>query len=104
MTAYTSGIPLITQSDPGSENYGVANCQTVIRQTFDPSLRGTLQHKWVRKLKNVKPEIAWSMMRRQWSPGFETILKNGVNAGIYDPETTTALERFVSCILPLSTH
>jgi hypothetical protein len=99
LTAYASGVPLITQSDPGSENYGIANCQTVIRQTLDPSLRGTLQHKWVRKLKNIKPEIAWSMMRRQWSPGFETILENGVHDGLYDPETATALERSVSHIL-----
>lgn len=43
------GIPLITQSDPGSENYGIANCQTVTRQRLDPSLQGSLQHRWMNK-------------------------------------------------------
>jgi hypothetical protein len=54
---------------------------------------GTLQHKWVRKLKNVKPEITWSGLRQGWSPGFENILEEGGHMGIYDPETASALER-----------
>ncbi|KAJ6573341.1 hypothetical protein B0H10DRAFT_1964050 [Mycena sp. CBHHK59/15] len=43
------GIPLITQSDLGSENNGIANCHTVTRQRLDPSLNGTLQHRWTSK-------------------------------------------------------
>jgi hypothetical protein len=39
------GVPLVTQSDPGPENFGVANAQTVIRHRLDPTLRDTLQHR-----------------------------------------------------------
>ncbi|KAF8169351.1 hypothetical protein BJ912DRAFT_1025640 [Pholiota molesta] len=67
-------IPLITQSDLGSENYGIANAHTMLRQLHDPRLEGT----------NVKPEIAWSQFRRRFTPGFESILQEGVTAGWYD--------------------
>ncbi|KAJ6619203.1 hypothetical protein B0H10DRAFT_2163996 [Mycena sp. CBHHK59/15] len=63
----TGGIPLITQSDHGSENYGIANCHTVTRQRLDPLLIGTLQHRWI-----------------QFTPGFENILDQGVARGLYD--------------------
>ncbi|KAK7036943.1 hypothetical protein R3P38DRAFT_3311626 [Favolaschia claudopus] len=72
------GIPLITQSDAGPENYGIANCQTVTRQELDNSLIGTLQHRWVNKKgTNVKPEIVWSLLRRYFAPGFQDILERG---------------------------
>lgn len=77
-------MPLITQSDLGSENYGVANAQTLLRQWHDPRLEGTVQHRWMRSKKNVKPEIAWSQFRRRWSPGFQNLLDNGVKEGWYD--------------------
>jgi len=77
-------MPLITQSDPGSENYGVANSQTLLRHRHDPRLEGTIQHRWMRSKKNVKPEVTWSQMRRMFAPGFEDILDKGVNEGWYD--------------------
>ncbi|EDQ99277.1 uncharacterized protein LACBIDRAFT_316760 [Laccaria bicolor S238N-H82] len=77
-------IPLITQSDLGSENYGIANAQSILRQWHDPRLEGTVQHRWMRSKKNVKPEIAWSQFRRRFAPGFETIIQEGVTAGWYD--------------------
>ncbi|ETW77066.1 hypothetical protein HETIRDRAFT_326449 [Heterobasidion irregulare TC 32-1] len=40
------GIPLIMQSDPGSENFGVANAHTL----------------WMRKYQNIKPESHWSIL------------------------------------------
>jgi hypothetical protein len=74
----------VTQSDPGSENFGVANMQTVIRHRLDPSLSETLQHRWMRKSKNIKSEINWSIFRRDFTPGFENILDHGVNNGWYN--------------------
>ncbi|KAG2738001.1 hypothetical protein P692DRAFT_201874334 [Suillus brevipes Sb2] len=71
-------IPMITQSDPGSENYGIANAHTMLRQMYDLSLHGTLQHRWMRTKKNVMPEIAWSQLRRRFTPGFESLLDEGV--------------------------
>ncbi|KAI0086273.1 hypothetical protein BDY19DRAFT_908518 [Irpex rosettiformis] len=65
-------MPLLTQSDPGTENYGIANAQTVLRHFQDPSLADTLQHKF---------------------RGFENFLAEGVNAGLYDPDKP--LERLV---------
>lgn len=77
-------MPLISQSDPGSENYGIANVQSVLRQWHDPCLAGTIQHRWMRQKKNVKPEIIWSQLRRRFTPGFENILEKGVAENWYD--------------------
>lgn len=74
-----TGIPLVTQSDLGSENFGIANCHTVTRQRLDPSLEGTLQHRWMdKKAMNVKPEATWSQLRRNFTPGFEDVLDKGL--------------------------
>ena len=68
------GIPLTTQSDPGTENYGVANVQTLLRHQLDSTLVGTLQHRWMRNKANVKSEANWSVFRRDFAPGFEDLL------------------------------
>jgi len=88
-------MPLITQSDPGSENYGVANAQTMLRHMHDPSLEGTVQHRWMRHKKNVKPEGTWSQLRRRWTPGFENLIEQGVTAGWYD--ITRPIDAYVFC-------
>ncbi|THH10132.1 hypothetical protein EW146_g8470 [Bondarzewia mesenterica] len=80
------GVPLVTQSDLGSENYGIVNAHTTVRRRLDPSLTETLQHRWMRKSKNVKPEILWSILRHDFSPGFEDILQMGFDNGWYDPD------------------
>lgn len=76
----------MTQSDPGSENYGIANCHTVTRQRLDPLLIGTLQHRWMNKLKamNVKPEVLWSLLRRNFAPGFEDVLEEGIRNNLFN--------------------
>ncbi|KAF5377194.1 hypothetical protein D9615_006459 [Tricholomella constricta] len=79
------GIPLITQSDRGRENNGVANMHTSLRHRLDPSLSDTLQHRWCIDKKNIKPEALWSQLRRQFTPGFEKRLDEGLNNGWYDP-------------------
>lgn len=100
-TDQITGIPLITQSDLGSENYGIANCHTVTRQRLDPTLEGTMQHRWMhKKTMNVKPEALWSQMRRQFTPGFENILDTGVHEGLYD--VSQPIERYVYFIFYLT--
>ncbi|KAI0686829.1 hypothetical protein BC835DRAFT_1309378 [Cytidiella melzeri] len=86
-------MPLITQSDPGTENFGIANAQTSLRHLQDPTLSATLQHKFKANKGNIKPEIAWRRLREAWSPGFESLLQEGVCSGWYDPDDT--LERLV---------
>ncbi|KAI6167932.1 hypothetical protein EDD17DRAFT_1882904 [Pisolithus thermaeus] len=86
-------IPLITQSDPGLENFGIANAQTMLRQWHDSALEGTLQHQWMRARKNIKPEIMWSQLRRRFTPGFESLLEDGVHQGWYDVDNT--LQRMI---------
>lgn len=81
-------MPVLTQSDPGTENNGVANAHTTIRQTLDNDLEGTLQHKYMKDTQNIKPEIHWSVLRRTWSPGFESILQYGVTNDLYNPANT----------------
>ncbi|KAF8522943.1 hypothetical protein BU17DRAFT_86522 [Hysterangium stoloniferum] len=78
------GVPIITQSDRGTENYGVANAHTSIRHRLDPNLLGTLQHRFATGHNNILSEIKWSIFRRDFSPGFEDILEYGVNSGWYD--------------------
>ncbi|KAI6105017.1 hypothetical protein EV401DRAFT_1893017 [Pisolithus croceorrhizus] len=90
-------IPLVTQSDPGTENFGIANAQSMLRQWHDPELVSTLQHRWMWHKKNITPEIMWSQLRHRFTPGFEAILEHGVKEGWYDIENT--LERLVFCWL-----
>ena len=77
------GIPLLTMSDPGSENNGIANMHTLTRHQLDLSLCGTLQHLFCCDKKNIKSEIGWSQFRAQWAPGFEDFFDFGVNSGFY---------------------
>ncbi|KAJ7635707.1 hypothetical protein DFH06DRAFT_1139252 [Mycena polygramma] len=78
-------MPLVSQSDPGVENFGLANGHTLLRHWHDPTLVGTLQHRWMNEKKNVMPEIGWSQLRHRFTPGFENVLDVGVNNGWYDP-------------------
>ncbi|KAG2344574.1 hypothetical protein BDR05DRAFT_947268 [Suillus weaverae] len=87
-------ILMVTQSDPGTENYGIANAHTMLRQMYDPALQGTLQHCWMRTKKNVKPEITWSQLQRWFTPGFETLLDEGVQSGWYDSDNTLQVSAF----------
>jgi len=77
---------MITQSDPGTENVGIANAQTLLRQMHNPTLEGFVQHRWMRTKKNIMPEIAWSQLCRRFTPGFEALLEEGVDAGWYDSD------------------
>ena len=86
-----SDIPMVTQSDPGTENFGIANVQTLLWQMHDPTLEGFVQHRWMRTKKNIKPEIAWSQLRWRFCPGFEALLETGVDEGWYDPDNTLQL-------------
>ncbi|OAX35793.1 hypothetical protein K503DRAFT_784822 [Rhizopogon vinicolor AM-OR11-026] len=40
------------------------------------------------KHQNIKPEIMWSVFCRDFAPGFETILEEGITTGIYDIHNT----------------
>ncbi|KAI6011252.1 hypothetical protein BKA83DRAFT_4502818 [Pisolithus microcarpus] len=93
-------IPMITQSDPGTENFGIANAQTLLRQMHDPMLEGYVQHRWMHTKKNIMPEIAWSQLRRRFSPGFESLLNTGVDAGWYDPDNMLQLMVFRWVFIP----
>ncbi|GLB43860.1 hypothetical protein LshimejAT787_1500440 [Lyophyllum shimeji] len=60
-----------------------ASCEPASVQG-SPLHQGTLQHRWMRQKKNVMPEIAWSQLRRRFSPGFEDVLEYGVQEEWYD--------------------
>ncbi|KIM55944.1 hypothetical protein SCLCIDRAFT_29984 [Scleroderma citrinum Foug A] len=53
---------------------------------------------WVKK--NIMPEIAWSQLRQRFSPGFESLLDSGVDAGWYDPDNTLQLMVFRWLFIP----
>ncbi|KAG2145632.1 hypothetical protein BD769DRAFT_1329410, partial [Suillus cothurnatus] len=81
-------MPMVTQSDPGSDNYGISNAHTMLHQCHNPALQGSLQYCWMRTKKNVMPEIAWSQMQHHFTPEFETLLDHGVTSGWYDTNNT----------------
>lgn len=84
-----TGLPLLTQSDPGSENFGVANVHTTLRQTLDPfgDLQNSIHHLWKGKHMNIKSEIQWSHIRRNFSPSYNTVFEQGVHVDkIYNPD------------------
>ncbi|KAG2368383.1 hypothetical protein BDR07DRAFT_1372167 [Suillus spraguei] len=81
-------MPLVTQSDPRTKNFGIANGHTMLRQWYNSSLQGTLQHRWMRTKKNVMPEIAWSQLRHRFTLGFESLLDHRVEQDWYDSDNT----------------
>ncbi|KAG1730904.1 hypothetical protein EDB19DRAFT_1831878 [Suillus lakei] len=60
--------------------------------TLEPKIlelqMGMLQHRWMRTKKNDIPEIAWSQLRCQFTPGFESLLDHGVEQDWYDSDNT----------------
>ena len=82
------GIPIITQSDPGTENNGVANAHTMIRHRLDPNLANTLQHRFTTGHNNILSEIKWSVFRQDFSPRFED------TSGKPDPEILRRFPKF----------
>ena len=60
--------------------------QSYIRSGMDSELVGSVQHQWMRGHSNIRPEIAWSMFRRRFAPGFENSMENAVHNGVYNPE------------------
>lgn len=79
-------MPMLTQSDPGTENFGIANSQSTLRQMMDPRLAGTMQHIHSRRHGNIKPEIFWAGFRRRFAPGLEQLFSQGIEQGIYNPD------------------
>ncbi|KAG2073255.1 hypothetical protein BDR04DRAFT_1010845, partial [Suillus decipiens] len=71
-------MPMIIQSDPGSENFGITNALTMLHQWHDPALEGTLWHCWMHTKKNVMLEITLSQLHCWFTPGFESYLDHGV--------------------------
>lgn len=78
-------MPRVTFSDPGSENFGLANAQSTLRQLIDPSLEGTMQHKWMQKHSNIKPEIQWSQFRARAAHEIEPLMEEGLEKEWYNP-------------------
>ena len=81
---FGAGIPLVTQSDHGTENYNIAYAHTSICHKLDPNLAGTLQHNFMRGHTNIKPGRAWGRLRDTWSKGFENMLNEGIKNQWYD--------------------
>ncbi|KIK60684.1 hypothetical protein GYMLUDRAFT_167553, partial [Collybiopsis luxurians FD-317 M1] len=79
-------IPLITQSDPGPKNFCLAKGHSYIRQSLDPNLQGLLQHRYMKDKNNIPPEIVWSNIRRNLTPGLENILANPGSHVDYSPQ------------------
>ena len=96
-------IPLVSQSDHGSENYGIVKAQTALHHWHDPSLAGTIQHCWMQQKKNIKPEITWSQLchRFKFTPGFEDLLEIGAFESHMDLQAPPRLKHLswsIACV------
>jgi hypothetical protein len=89
-----AALPLLTQSNPDSENYRMANAETVGQQKLDPTLSGTLQHVLKHRKTNVKSEANWSVFRCNFAPGYEKLFEEGVTMGWYDVQNPLQLYVF----------
>ncbi|KAG2369253.1 hypothetical protein BDR07DRAFT_1371564 [Suillus spraguei] len=67
---------------------------------YDPTLQGTLQHCWMCTKKNVMPKITWSQLQHQFTPGFKTLLNQGVVEGWYDAGNTLYMMIFHWVFIP----
>ncbi|KAJ7829737.1 hypothetical protein B0H14DRAFT_3465406 [Mycena olivaceomarginata] len=92
-------MPLLTFSDTSHENNGIAKCHSTMCQRLDPSLCGTIQHKWFYDKMNIKSEISWGCLRRGWATGFEMLLDQGEIRGIIDFPRRDPIEIFLFCWL-----
>ncbi|KAG2060026.1 hypothetical protein BDR06DRAFT_1003078 [Suillus hirtellus] len=72
----------------------------MLHQMYDPALQGALQHHWIQTKKNVKPEITWSHLQHQFTPGFETLLDEGVENGWYNSDNTLQVMIFRWVFIP----
>ncbi|KIK75936.1 hypothetical protein PAXRUDRAFT_835521 [Paxillus rubicundulus Ve08.2h10] len=93
-------MPLVTQSDAGSENFGIANAHTTLRQWHNLALAGSLQHWCMHSNTNIMPEITWSQLQCHFAPGFENLLDLGVNSGWYDTNNTLQVMVFRWVFIP----
>ncbi|KAG2126745.1 hypothetical protein BD769DRAFT_1628415 [Suillus cothurnatus] len=100
LSYYLDTIENLGHDDPGTENFGIANGHTMLRQWYNPLLQGTLQHRWMRTKKNVMPEIVWSQLRRRFTPGFESLLDHGVEQDWYDSDNTLQVIVFRWVFIP----
>ena len=89
------GVPCVTQSDHSTENFNVAYAHTHIRHTLNPSLSGSIQHRWMHGHSNIKPVQMWSRFRRMWAPGFESLLQKGIAQQWYDDANIA--DRYAIC-------
>ncbi|EJT97560.1 hypothetical protein DACRYDRAFT_40353, partial [Dacryopinax primogenitus] len=76
---FHGGIPLLTQSNPGSENNGIANGHTFLWQQLNLTLIGKLQHRWKCGHSNMKPKIKWSQLCHEFTQGYENLFDAGVH-------------------------
>ncbi|KAL4078652.1 hypothetical protein V8B97DRAFT_2021040 [Scleroderma yunnanense] len=83
--------PMVTQSNPSTENIGIVNVQTLLWQMHNQMLEG---------FKNIMPEIAWSQLRQQFTPGFKVLFETGVDEGWYNPDNTLQLMVFHWVFIP----
>lgn len=82
-----TGMPMLTQSDPGTENFGIANVQSTLCQMLDSSLSGTMQHIRLRKHGNIKPEVFWAGYQKQLATGLEPFISIRLEEGFFNPDT-----------------
>jgi hypothetical protein len=61
-----------------------------------PSLANTLQYRWTQNKTNIRNESNWSVLHHNLTPGFENVLDDGVNCGLYNaPSIMPLMRRFL---------
>jgi hypothetical protein len=79
-------MPLVTQSDPGTENFGIANGHTMLHQWYDPSLQGV--HNTASLDANQEQCHARDRVVATVTSCFESLLDHRVEQDWYDSDNT----------------
>ncbi|XP_066301035.1 uncharacterized protein [Branchiostoma lanceolatum] len=74
------GCPLLTRSDPGSENVVVAALQATFREHGDDDFAGSKSHQYGRSVHNQRIEAFWSYLKPRltyWLEVFQGLVDEG---------------------------
>ncbi|CAH1233546.1 Hypp786 [Branchiostoma lanceolatum] len=92
------GCPLLTRSDPGSENVVVAALQATFREHGDDDFAGSKSHQYGRSVHNQRIEAFWSYLKPRltyWIEVFQGLVDEG------EFEVGNFIQTTVSCLFCL---
>ncbi|VDI17274.1 Hypothetical predicted protein [Mytilus galloprovincialis] len=96
-----NGVPLVLQSDPGTENVLIGALQCTLRHEADDYFAGIKSFRVVRSKFNQRIEAWWSMFRRQSSEWWINFFKDLVSFGEFNRDNVVDIQCLRYCFMPV---